>query len=635
MSYLNLLNKEQKRAVTTISGPLLCLAGPGSGKTFTLVCRLRFLIERHRVPPDSILVLTYSKAAALSMQQRFDREMREKTLPVVFGTFHALCYHILKEYYHFRQNSLLSDTEKIRTIQSILKFISHQSPEDETCETILGCISLFKNGKPVEKLPLPAGFNADDFEKLYREYRLQNQKKGKLDFDDMLLLCLELFLKEPDVLIHWQKRFSYILVDEFQDCNRIQYEVVKKLAYPEENLFVVGDDDQSIYGFRGANPDILQQFLQDYKGAKRILLGGNYRSRPEIIESAGRVISENENRMPKTLYAAGKVEVLYGREPVRLKGFKERRMQFQYLAEQLKVLHMQIPWEEMAVIFRTNQEIAALMPYLLKENIPHNVRGGKNNSWNNPYEHFAVRDILTYLQFAEGEHSRRSFLNIMNKPNRCIGREMLWEEEVDLEKLAEELEDEGKREEAKVLRKLFSQLERMRRMSPYLAIQFIRRGMGYDRWLRGRAGEEPALYEEWKEKLDKVQQSAGGFTRIGEWLSFVDQKKEEAAHEVTEGMGNGVNLLTLHGSKGLEFSYVCLPNLNEGIIPHGKLPGKETIEEERRLFYVGMTRAKKALELLYLTGSKERPRQASRFLQPLLSAENTYSFSSEISSSNS
>ena len=634
MNYFNLLSKEQKQAVTTISGPLLCLAGPGSGKTFTLVCRLRFLIESHRVPPDSILVLTYSKAAALSMQRRFNMEMQEKTLPVVFGTFHAICYHILKEHYHFSQNSLLSHTEKIQALQSILQFMPDQSPEEENCETILGCISLFKNGKKIEDLPLPAGLDAEDFVKIYREYRHQNRKKGKLDFDDMLLLCLELFLKEQNVLIHWQKRFSYILVDEFQDCNRIQYEVVKKLAYPENNFFVVGDDDQSIYGFRGASPDILQQFLQDFQGAGRILLGGNYRSRPEIIEAVEKVISENEKRMPKTLYAVGEAEGLAGREPVRIKGFNEHRMQFQYLTEQLKVLQTQMAWEEMAVIFRTNQEMAALLPYLLKENIPYNVRGGKNNSWKNPYEHFAVQDILAYLRFAVGEHSRKLFISIMNKPGRGIKRELLWEEEVDLIKLANELEKKGK-QEAAALRRLFSRFEKMQRMSPYLAIEFVRKGMGYDRWLRGRAGEEPALYEEWKEKLDGVQQSARGFTRIGEWLAFVEQKKEEAEHEAAEDMGKGVNLMTLHGSKGLEFTYVCLPNLNEGKLPHGKLPGKETIEEERRLFYVGMTRAKKALELLYLTGTEERPRQPSRFLQPLLMTGKTYSLSSASNSSNS
>lgn len=631
MNYLNLLNNEQRQAVTTISGPLLCLAGPGSGKTFTLVCRLHFLIEKHSVPPDSILVLTFSKAAALSMQRRFDKEMQGRYLPVVFGTFHALCYHILKEYYHFSGNSLLSHTEKIRTIQSILQLISGIAPEEENCETILGCISLFKNGKPVEELPLPAGLDKEIFIDIYRRYRHQNRNRGKLDFDDMLLLCLELFRKEPDVLACWQKRFAYILVDEFQDCNRIQYEVVKKLACPEDNLFVVGDDDQSIYGFRGASPDIMQQFIQDFRGADKILLGSNYRSRPEIIEAAARVISENEKRMVKTIHAAGKVGELADRAPVSLKCFKDHRAQFKYLTEELKALRKQLSWEEMAVVFRTNQEIEALLPYLLKENIPYRIKSGRTNI----YEHFAVRDILAYLRFAEGEHSRKLFINIMNKPERGIGRELLWDEEMNLEKLADELENKSKGEAAKAVRRLFSQFEKFKKMSPYLAIQFIRKGMGYDRWLRGRAGEEPALFKEWKDKLDEVQQSAVSFTHIGEWLAFVDQKREKRAYEGAESIAKGVNVLTLHGSKGLEFAYVCLPNLNEGVLPHGKLPGKEAIEEERRLFYVGMTRAKKALELLYLTGTEERPRQPSRFLQPLLLADKDYFSSSESNSSNS
>lgn len=633
MSYFDLLNKEQKQAVTTVRGPVLCLAGPGSGKTFTLVHRLRFLIERQHVPPEAMLVMTYSKAAALSMQQRFEREMKGKSLPVVFGTFHALCYHILKEHFHFHQNSLLSYPEKIRIIQSLLRPMPFYSQEEENGEAILECISLLKNGRRIEELPLPAGLDKESFYFIYKEYRKQCRQKGKLDFDDMLLLCLELFQKKTAVLTDWQKRFSFILVDEFQDCNRIQYEVVKKLAYPENNLFVVGDDDQSIYGFRGSSPGILQRFLQDFPRAAFLPMGSNYRSRVEIIEAAGKVIAENEKRMSKTLSAAGAIERLTGREPVTLKSFKERSMQFAYLAEQLKVLHTQISWEEMAVIFRTNREIESLIPFLLKENIPYRVREGRKR----PYEHFVVQDILAYLRFAKGVHSRKLFLNIMNKPERGIGRNALWEDTVDLEKLAGELEDGNKRDAAKALHRLSSQFEKLQRMSPWLAIQFIRKGMGYDIWLRGRAGEDVTVYEEWKEMLDELQQSAKSFTRIEEWLAFIEQKTEETEHKgpgMIEGAEKGVNLLTMHGSKGLEFTYVCLPNLNEGKMPHGRMPCKETVEEERRLFYVGMTRAKKALELLYLTGTEERPRQPSRFLQPLLE-EKDYSFSSESSSSNS
>lgn len=633
MSYFDILNKEQKQAVTTARGPVLCLAGPGSGKTFTLVHRLRFLIERQHVPPEAILVMTYSKAAAISMQQRFEREMKGKTLPVVFGTFHALCYHILKEYYHFRQNSLLSYPEKIRIIQSALQSMSFNAQEEENREAILGCISLLKNGRQIEKLPLPAGLDKESFYSVYKEYRKQCRQRGKLDFDDMLLLCLELFQKESAVLADWQKRFSFILVDEFQDCNRIQYEVLKKLAYPENNLFVVGDDDQSIYGFRGASPGILRCFLQDFPKAVFLPMGSNYRSRPEIIEAAGRVIAENEKRMPKTLSAAGEIERIAVGEPVMLKSFKEQRKQFAYLAGRLKVLHAQMPWEEMAVIFRTNQEMETLIPFLLKENIPCRVMRGRNK----PYEHFAIQDILAYLRFAKGTHSRKLFLHIMNKPERGIEREFLWEDTVDLEKLAEELEKRNQKDAARAVRRLSSQFGKLQRMSPWLAIEFIRKGMGYDIWLRGRAGEEAAVYEEWKEMLDELQQSAKSFTHIEEWLAFIEQKTEEtehAGHGMLNGMEKGVNLLTMHGSKGLEFTYVCLPNLNEGKMPHGRMLCKETVEEERRLFYVGMTRAKKALELLYLTGTEERPRQPSRFLQPLLD-QNVYTFSSESNSSNS
>lgn len=632
MSYFDLLNKEQKQAVTTVRGPVLCLAGPGSGKTFTLVHRLRFLIEKQYVPPDAILVMTYSKAAAISMQQRFEQEMQGKPLPVVFGTFHALCYHILKEHYHFQSNSLLFYNEKIKILQSISQFMTCKLQDEENCEAFLGCISLLKNGKPIEELSLPAGMEKENFYSIYKEYRKQCRQKGKLDFDDMLLLCLELFQKEPAVLTDWQKRFSFILVDEFQDCNRIQYELVKKMAHPKNNIFVVGDDDQSIYGFRGASPGILQRFLQDFPKAAFIPMGSNYRSRPEIIEAAGRVIAENEKRMEKMLYAAGVVRHLPECQPVQLKGFTQRRMQFCYLAERLKELHRHIPWEEMAVILRTNQEIEALIPFLMKENIPYYAGG----SGARLYEHFVIQDILAYLRFAEGAHSRKLFLSIMNKPERNISRELLWEDTVDLEKLTKELELSNERTAANVLRRLSKHFEKLKKMSPRLAVSYIRKGMGYDRWLRGRAGEDTEIFEEWINMLDELQESAKSFIRIGDWLAFIEQQKEpkQESGKMYKNMDRGVNLLTMHGSKGLEFSYVCMPNLNEGKMPHGRMPSKDTIEEERRLFYVGMTRAKKALELLYLTGTKERPRQPSRFLNPFLD-ENDHSFSSKSSSSNS
>ncbi len=605
MEHFQNLSREQKRAAAAIRGPVLCLAGPGSGKTFTLVQRLLFLIERAGVPPEKILVTTYSKAAALSMQQRFLKEAGRQ-MPVTFGTFHAICYHILKERYLIRENNLLSYREKRKILLSLLQ--KKEYGREEEAEELLGCISLRKNGREAEKLPLPAGMEAAEFEKLYLAYQERNRQAGRLDFDDMLLWCLELLEREPAVLQNWQGRFSHLLVDEFQDCNPIQYEVAKKLAYPQNNLFAVGDDDQSIYGFRGASPHIIEEFLQDFPDATVVCLGGNYRSRGEIVEAAGKVIAENVCRMPKHLFAVGNPELLPGTEPVSIKAFADRKAQYAYLSEKLLELHRLLPFEEMAVICRTNRQLQALQPFLKGKNIPCSLPAGVGCL----FGHFAVRDILDYLKLSQGEKERACLLHILNKPLRHVGREWLWEEKTDLRMLERELCLAGETREAESIRTLREQLKKMERMSPHLAIRFVRNAIGYEKWLRGKAGEEAQAYEEWKEVLDALEETAVTFDRIGEFLEYAKQEEEREKSRSGKKLQNGVRLLTMHGSKGLEFSYVCLPDLNAG---------KEDGEEERRLFYVGMTRAKKALELLYLSGTKEHPRQPSRFLKPLLEAE--------------
>lgn len=617
MEHFQQLSTEQKRAVSVVRGPVLCLAGPGSGKTFTLVRRLRFLIEKAGIPPETILVATYSKAAALSMRQRFFTEMG-RNVPVTFGTLHAVCYHILKERYVIRENNLLSDREKRKILQSVLQ--ANMVYREEAAEELLECVSLRKNGRPVEEIPLPAGMGAAEFEHLYRTYRETSRRAGRLDFDDMALWCLELLEREPAVLKNWQARFTYFLIDEFQDCNLIQYEVAKKLACPRDNLFAVGDDDQSIYGFRGASPGVMERFIRDFPGAEVICMGGNYRSRPEIVKAAGSVIAENQDRMEKRLFAAGGVGALAGVPPVEILCFRDQREQFSYLGDKLRKLREQMPYEEMAVICRTNRELRALHPFLRERDIPCRMaeNGGK------PYACFAVRDVLDYLRLAEGARDRECFLRVLNRPERHIKREWLWDEKIDLEDLERELRGAGEGRAAESVRSLMGQLARMRDMSPSLAIRFVRGAVGYEKWLRGRAGEEGQLYEEWKEELDRLQQSARNFEGIGAFLAYKEQEKERPEGESGKRSTGGVSLLTMHASKGLEFTYVCLPGLNEKKGASQKGPAdmpKAREEEERRLFYVGMTRAKKALELLYLTGTKERPRQPSRFLRPLLASK--------------
>lgn len=626
-----MLNEAQQRALSHTRGPAMVLAGPGSGKTTVITGRVKRLIEREKIPPADILVLTYTKAAARSMQQRFIREWQGASPPVSFGTFHAVSYHILREHYRLGSDCLITEKEKIQIINQIWVRQFHTKPEADNREQLLLCLARYKNGAGMEALPLPANVSFETFAAFYEAYAGYCTAKGRLDFDDMQIRCLDLLQKKPQVLESWRTRFPYILVDEFQDCNKVQYEILKLLAAPRENLFVVGDDDQSIYGFRGASPDIMRQFANDYKKAESIFLEANYRSREEIIKAAESVIAQNKKRFVKKMYAAGVPQKIPLAEPVYIRGFADREEEYACLCARLRSFSRVIPYHEMCVLFRTNREISLLLPFLEKSGVPYNVRGQTENK----YMHFAVKDINAYLKLAALEKGRALFLQIMNRPYRGIEREMLWEETITLPTVAEECEACRKAEAATAVKLLQKQLQTIAAFPPSLAIGYVRKVIGYENWLRGRAGIQADTYKAWKGLLDTIQEEAKAFGRIEEWLAFAEQEEGRAKPESAEG----VQLMTMHTAKGLEFAYVCIPDANEKkqIKKTGKdIAGSDWAEsmeeEERRLFYVGMTRAKTALDILYLTGTKACPRQPSHFIAPLLKR---YSDSSSTSSSNS
>ncbi len=610
--YAKHLNEAQIKALMHHKGPACVLAGPGSGKTTVLTGRVKNLITRHHVTPSSILVITYTKAAALSMRQRFIRENNGEVQPVVFGTFHAICYQILKHQYHLKKNCLLSEQEKIKIIKSLFSE-NKQNTETENAEVLLGCISMHKNGMGTEQLPLPTSVTTNDFETLYHAYVHKCMVLGKMDFDDMLLRCLNLFMEREDVLKEWQKRFSYILVDEFQDCDRTQFAILRLLAGEDANLFVVGDDDQSIYGFRGATPGIMNTFAEMYPQAPKIYLEANYRSSRDIVEASNAVIRENTERFPKVMYAAKadtEESVVLENKGVTLKDFTDKEAQAAYICERIKALSATVSYRDMAIICRTNREIMLMIPGLEESGIPYTLKGNLKSK----YAHFTVRDIVAYLQAATGGMERNLFLIFMNKPMRGIDREYLKEGVVHPEELAQSYRIEGKMEIADNIVKLQKHLNRIKEMSPWAAISYIRKMIGYDTWLMQKAGDDADKREEWMVLLDAVHREAKNYATLEEWIAFVHRESVKNAESATK---DGVQLMTMHGAKGLEFSYVCLPDVNEGVIPHGKMITLQTREEERRLFYVGMTRAKEALDILYLTGTKEYPKLPSSFLNPL------------------
>lgn len=625
------LNETQKKAALHFKHPCMVIAGPGSGKTTTLISRIYNLVELYGVKPENILVLTYTKAAAKEMEHRYFNRQRltdstDKSGQVIFGTFHAVCYQILKSYFHLQKDSLISEKEKKIYINPLLK---SKNISFESAEEVLRCISLSKNGFMWEDLCLPEGVSRESFEDIKGMYAEKMKQNAKIDFDDMVNKCFHLFQINSDVLKNWQMRFSFLLVDEFQDCNALQYKLLRLLAGSTNNLFVVGDDDQSIYGFRGAKPGIMKQFLKDYPEAECIFLNANYRSVKEIVSASNKVISQNKNRIVKNIYAVQNECEYKQISPVSVRHFKEKKEQYQYIAGRIKMLTEKQDISGMAVICRTNREIQDLLPFLKEKNIRYQIKGVSQNL----YGHFTVKDIASFLQLAVGNTERYHLLQIMNKPNRGIERSWITSSYFQWNDIIQEAKASGDYNAANAINIFEKQCVKAGEMSPYLAINWIRKVMGYDRWLFLQAGTDSMLFAEWQGILDEIQNVAKGFSTIAEWLWLKNSKENAVDVETDMKNTDTLQLMTMHGAKGLEFDHVFIPNVNEGNLPHGHSRDDAAVEEERRLFYVAMTRAKKTLEVFYLTGTKEHPRQPCIFLKELREYREDYS--SDTSSSNS
>lgn len=605
-------NSAQNRAISHDKGPMMLLAGPGSGKTTTITKRVVNLIQEKHVTPSSILVVTFTKAAAREMKERFLHLCKEKKLTapyeqVTFGTFHGVYYSILKYAYHLNVQNILSEERKYDILKEIV-YRQKMEIEDEKefFQGLVQEISMVKNAR----IPLEHYYSAncpdDSFRTIYQTYVKHCKTSKLLDFDDILLYTYELLTKRKDILEGWQRRFSYILVDEFQDINQLQYDVVKLLAAPENNLFIVGDDDQSIYAFRGAKPEIMLYFPEDYPEAKTELLACNYRSSATIVELSQKVITKNKRRYKKELFADKT-----GGSPVQILGFDDGKQEELYVKTQVqKLLKEGIPYEEMAVLYRTNLGARFLIETLMQYQIPFCMRDVLPNL----YEHWIAKDIISYIRFAMGERSRREFLRIMNRPNRYLSRDALDDAQVSFEGLRWFYEEKDWMCDR--IDKLEEDLNTLKHMTPYGAINYIRYGIGYEEYLKEYAAYRKMKADDLIEVMEELASGAKNFKTFSEWFvhieEYTQQLKEQAKKQGMEK--KGITISTLHSIKGLEFDAVFLMDVNEGSLPYHKAVTESSIEEERRLFYVGITRARKFLWILYAKNRHDKELEASRFL---------------------
>ena len=608
------LNHAQTEAVAHNKGPCMVLAGPGSGKTLTIAKRIEYLIMKHKVRPEEILVITFTKYAAWEMKNRTRSICGPSSYAVTFGTFHGIYYGILKWAYRLNQSNLLSDEEKYRILREILPGIDwDQEPEadeekDYLQELAIEIGNVKNNCMDIEEYE-PVKYTTEKFRKLYRTYEETKKKYRKIDFEDMLIQCRDLFMKRPDILKKWQEKFQYILVDEFQDVNQAQYDVVRMLAAPQDNLFVVGDDDQSVYGFRGAKPGIMMEFMKDYPKARQILLDVNYRSSGYIVKGALRVIGNNKIRFEKKIEAFRKPD-----ETVHVQEVKDPVQEAEYVLERIREYREKgVSYMEMAVLYRTNVDARAMSELMTEYQIPFVMKEHLNNI----YEHFIALDMISYLRLSQGEYDRKYFLQIANRPNRYLTRESMKTGNVSYESLRRYYRDKDWMVDR------IDQLEWDMKMicdkTPYAAIQYIRKHMGYDEFLKEYAAYRKISSEDLFAVLEEIWQNSKGYGTIKEWFEHIENYgKMLKEQNKKNGEKEGVNLMTMHAAKGLEFDTVFVIEANEGSCPYKKATADEEIEEERRLFYVAMTRAKRKLVISYVKEKNGKDLLPSRFVSELL-----------------
>ena len=586
----------------------MVLAGPGSGKTSVIVERTVYMINEGKIPASSILVVTFSRAAATEMKERFLKFVNSDRSEVTFGTFHGIFYGILKAAYNLNASNILSEEEKYSILREMTeKFGQEMEQEGDFLEEIAKEISVVK-GNCISLEHYYASCCSDEvFREIYNGYKNALRTRRKLDFDDMILCCYELFSQRSDILKAWQKKFVYILVDEFQDINSLQYKILQMLAAPANNLFIVGDDDQSIYHFRGARPEIMLNFTRDYPGAETVLLDVNYRCSGNILKTAMNVINCNKKRFRKKLTTPNDVGM-----PVTCKVFDNPREEVVCVAAALKKrLEKGEKLENTAILLRTNQEAESLITALMEYQIPFTMK----EQLPNLYRHWICRNLLAYLHMAAGDRSRKNFLELMNRPNRYISRDALKNSQISFHDLREYYKDKDWMCDR--ITTLETHLRILGTLSPFAAVNFIRKGMGYEEYLREYAQFRRLKPEELLEILDRIHESTRGMKNLKQWEDYIEDYTEKLNEQAKRQRDRkeGVTVSTLHAVKGLEYDIVYILNVNEGSIPYRKAVLAEAVEEERRLFYVGMTRARRKLVLAYVNRQYEKEREPSRFLE--------------------
>ena len=594
MISIDKLNENQLKAVNHLDGPCMVLAGPGSGKTRVITYRIANMVVNKNIKPTSILAISFTKASSIEMKNRalsLSNDFRMNK--VTYGTFHSVFFRILRYFENYNIESILDEKTKRIGLKNILKGLNiENADDDETIGQVINEISYVKNELMDKRDFKSEVLTNDEFIKVYNFYEEYKQQMNKIDFDDMLIKTYELLKNNKAALDRVRSVYRYILVDEFQDINKVQFEALKLIANPSNNIFVVGDEDQSIYGFRGSRPDFLLEFEEYFSNTKKVLLDINYRSKGEIINIANRLIEKNTNRYEKVIKCGqgngAKVNYI---SP------EDSEEEAVYIAKDIKnkVQENYTEYTDFAVIYRTNIQSRALVDVFMDMRIPFVVK----DSIVTIYDHWAAQDILAYLRIGVNPNSNKDWIRIINKPFRYISKDnlnLIKDEPDFINSLINKCDLHPK--QVKTINDLDIDISYVKGLNPKNAISYIRTTLDYDRYILDYCTNRKIKTNGLIEILNELESSATNFKTIQEYLEHIERVKSEIVDNKNNKETDGVIFTTMHSAKGLEFKNVYIIGANEGTIPHEKSyeiddeeKKNDQIEEERRLMYVAITRA--------------------------------------------
>ena len=592
---------------------MMVLAGPGSGKTAVITARAAHLIREHNIAPGRILVITYSKAAASEMQRRFVQLVGADGTAPTFGTFHSVFFRMVRGRHGYELGQIMAEGERRMVVRGFLRELGYDL-EDEFLSSVLGEMSLVRNELHELEHYHSAAIGAADFRSILKMYDGYKAEKNKIDFDDMLTLAYTMLRDEPDQLARLRQIYQYIMIDEFQDINRVQYETVRLLAAPKNNLFIVGDDDQSIYKFRGSRPEFLLNFPKDYPAATSVTLDTNYRSSNQIISYANSVIVANKLRYNKQIVGTGRV----GKKPTLLVA-SDQNTEAAGIAERIRAMAKNGEnLDEIAVIYRLNLQARAFADAFMNANIPYRNRDETPVI----YDHWIAADFFAYLRVAVRLARKQKTgydtdaERIINKPYRFISKAFLQGmKQGNLDMFAAYHRDPTLHTASKArIEELKSDLAAIgKRDTAAAAIRYIRQGIGYNEYILDHSAYRKINPAGLQEIADELQEAAKNFPEPDAFLAHA-KAAIAAAREQDTQRGPCCNLTTLHSAKGLEFDKVFIAGVVEDVLPYVRSQTEADIEEERRLLYVGITRARHELYISTIKTRYDKKVEPSRFL---------------------